>query len=457
VTSSRWSLARLLAIWQPYGILIVTRFVAIRLTIRDTWLNTQFLNQLLRVQTMRHLICLALSLFAVAAHAAAQNDASNSLYSGWLNGPSTAPGYFPLGVYLQSTRRIGAFRDIGMNLYIRISDGTDEKNLAVLAENKMPLIVEQNRTTLSSAYQSMIVGWLQPDEPDNAQPNGHRGYSTCVPPSQVVTAYDMLKAADPSRPVQLNFGRGVADEHWLGRHDCAGQTTSYYPPAIVGGDIISFDIYPVASYHGRLELIARGLDNLYAWIAVSGHSKIVWNVIEAAPISNGDVPTPAQMRAEVWMSIIHGSQGIIYFVHEFNAAGDQLIREDGIFNFPALASAVKAINAEITSLALVLHSPNVLHEVTVSGPDGGPIDTMVRRYHDMTYLFAVCMRLTCGTAQFTLQEPSGTSAEVLNENRTLRVVNGVFHDDFANYGVHLYRLTDPSITKDRQGSAMQAR
>src|SRR2546428_10674416 len=46
--------------------------------------------------------------------------------------------------------------------------------------------------------------------------------------------------------------------------------------------------------------------------------KIVWNCIEASRISNETVkPDASQIRAEAWMSLIHGSNGLIYFVHQF--------------------------------------------------------------------------------------------------------------------------------------------
>ena len=36
-------------------------------------------------------------------------------------------------------------------------------------------------------------------------------------------------------------------------------------------------------------------------------------VLTALPFS----PTTAQIKAETWMAIIHGSQGLIYFCHQF--------------------------------------------------------------------------------------------------------------------------------------------
>jgi hypothetical protein len=361
-------------------------------------------------------------------------------YAAWANWPSNNPNYFPIGVWLQSSHHIAEFREIGINLFVGTSDFVDETTLKAFEHAAMPLIAEQGPIALTSPYRSAIAGWMQPDEPDNAQPNGLGGYGTCIEPSKIVADYTKLKSADSSRPVLLGFGRGVADTQWSGRGGCTGQTTTYYPVAVRGGDIIAFDIYPVASYQGRLEFVARGLDNLRAWIAMAGQRRIIWNAIEAVPIHSGAVPTATQERAEIWMSIIHGSRGIVYFVHQFNADEGRLIREDGIFNFPTLANAVRAINAEVTSLAPVLNSPDVVLDGVSLEPKAEAVDTMVRRYQGAIYLFAICMRATCGTTRFTLSGISYATVEVIGESRILSLADSVFQDEFAGYDVHLYRI-----------------
>jgi hypothetical protein len=243
-----------------------------------------------------------------------------SPYSQWSNGPSTDPNVFPIGVWLQSPSRIEAFKNIGVNTFIGFYGNLDESSLNLYAGGQMPLMAEQNSVGLTSAQRSWIKGWTQIDEPDNAQPDSNGGYGPCIVPSTIVTEYNAIRANDTTRPVFLNFGRGAADTAWIGRGSCTGNT-AYYPQAIQGGDIISFDIYPVADYSGQLELVAKGVDNLKAW---SNNSKIIWNFIEGVSLDGVHVPTASQVKAEVWMSIIHGSKGIAYFVHQF----EPTFRED---------------------------------------------------------------------------------------------------------------------------------
>ena len=363
--------------------------------------------------------------------------APNSPYSQWSNGPSTNPNFFPIGVWLQSPPNVQEYKNIGVNMFIGFYGSLDQTSLSQLAAAQMPLVPGQNSVGLTSPQRNWIQGWDGTDEPDNAQPNGSGGYGPCIPPSQVVAAYTAIKANDTTRPVFLNFGRGAADVNWPGRGSCTGDT-SYYPAAIPGGDVITFDIYPVSDYNGQLELMATGVINLKTW---SNGTKIIWNFVEASSINGGAPPTPAQERAEVWMSLIHGSQGIMYFVHQFSPT----FREDGIFNYPTLVQAVTSINAQITSLAPVLNSPTITNDVQdASNPSSVPVDMMEKQYGGSTYVFAVAMRNSSTTATFTVPgNPSGTIT-VLGENRQFTMTNGQFQDSFGGYAVHQYQFSSVS-------------
>ncbi len=60
-----------------------------------------------------------------------------------------------------------------------------------------------------------IVGWMHGDEPDNAQElPGGKGYGPPMPPAKIVAEYEAIRKADPTRPVMLNLGQGVAWDGW---------------------------------------------------------------------------------------------------------------------------------------------------------------------------------------------------------------------------------------------------
>jgi hypothetical protein len=341
---------------------------------------------------------------------------------------------FPLGVWLQSPARASRYKEMGINVFVGLWEGPTEAQLAVLAKYDMFVVAEQNDIGLRSVNRHVIKAWLHQDEPDNAQSIGLGLYGRCVPAAQVVRRSREMKIKDPTRPVMINFGQGIANEYWKGRGPCNGDM-EYYDVAIEGADILSFDIYPVGSktsqVKGRLEYVARGVSNL---IQRATPRQTVWNAIETTAL-DPDVPvTPAQVRAEVWMSLIHGSKGIVYFVHEFAPT----FREDGIFRHPDVVQEVTKINQLIKALAPILNSPNVSGRLTVSSQ--APIATMVKEYEGSVYVFAVAMRGESTSALFTISRVRDGYAEVLDEQRNVTISESSFNDSFAGYSVHVYRI-----------------
>lgn len=312
----------------------------------------------------------------------------------------------------------------------------------------MPVICSQNEVGLKHREDPIIVGWMHQDEPDNAQlisedpATGQKTWGGPVPPAEVVERYQQMKANDPDRPILLNLGQGVANDLWRGRG--VGAHPDDYFTYVKGCDIVSFDVYPVAGLNDEnlLWYVAKGVARLFLWTkwnqSTSG-DKIVWNCIECTRISNEQKkPTPHQVRAEVWMSIIQGSQGLIYFVHQFKPT----FNEWALLDDPEMLAAVTAINRQIHELAPVLNSPTVAEgaEVTSTNPDV-PIHIMVKRYRGTTYLFAVGMRNAPTTGQFVVKDlPDRATAEVLGEGRRITVKKGCFNDEFKPYDVHLYRI-----------------
>ncbi|NCO42784.1 MAG: hypothetical protein GW892_29280 [Armatimonadetes bacterium] len=372
-------------------------------------------------------------------------------YAAWQNGPGSGADYFPIAVWLQSPANAPKYKEIGINLFVGLWEGPTEKQLAELRKHGMPVICDQNGWALQHLDEKTIVGWMHGDEPDNAQSLGAgKGYGPPVAPTKIVEDYQRIKTNDPRRPVMLNLGQGVAWDGWYGR----GVRTNHpedYAEYVPGCDIASFDIYPAVhdrpEVAGKLWYVPRGVSRLRQWTA---GRQLVWNCVECTRISNANVkPTPAQVKAEVWMALIHGSQGLIYFAHQFKPS----FVEAGLLADPEMSQAVGRLNSQIHELAPVLNSPTVEGAVTVEAtpaevdPErakllpGEPLATMVKRHGGSTYVFAAQMENTPASASFSVAGvPGKTTAEVLGEGRSLAVQDGEFADTFESYGVHLYRI-----------------
>ncbi len=358
----------------------------------------------------------------------------------WVHGPWHDPDVFPIGVWLQDPANAARYRQAGINLYIGLWQGPTEEQLAALRAAAMPVLCDQNETGLAHLDDDLIAGWLQGDEPDNAQPDGQGGYGPPVPPGEVVRRYEAIRRADPSRPVLLNLGQGLANEAWIGRGS-EGKPEDY-DGYVHGGDILSFDIYPATNSGlpgGGHELwyVAKGLDRLRA---LSGDAKPIWSVIECTRIDGGGpLPTPAEIRGEAWMSIIHGATGLIWFVHEFNP-----FAEAGLFLHPENLEAVTRVNGEIQGLARVLRSPTRSDLATAESANPEvPVDLLCKRHEGATYVFAVAMQGAETTARFRVEGlPPKATVEVLGEERTLTAEEGLFEDSFGPWGVRLYRIAE---------------
>jgi hypothetical protein len=356
--------------------------------------------------------------------------------SGPVNGLLTDdPDFFPTGVWLQTPEsNAAAYKAIGINMFIGSYNGMTHSNLVSLNSNGITAVADQSSVTLGDALGPTIMkGWLQQDEPDNAQDNGHGGYDPCISPSSLITQYNAFRAGDSlHRPVMLGFGRGVADTGWVGRGTCTGDT-QYYVDASPAGDILAFDVYPINSGL-PLYYVAKGVSNLLGW---SGNSKPVWADIETTDFGDTQGPTPAQTKYEVWSAIIHGATGIDYFAHIFSPT----FHEAGLLTDPTMSAAVGAINSQIASLAAVINvGTTVSNSVTSSAGSSVPVDTMTKSYNGSTYIIAAAMRGSATTATYHPVGITSGTATVLGENRTISISGGSFSDNFAGYDVHIYKI-----------------
>jgi len=391
---------------------------------------------------MRVRLCLivALSLlsfiaFTFQAPALAQDDASRP--ARFLD----QPDIFPVGVWLQDPENAARFKAIGINFYAGLWEGPTERQLKQLQAAKMPVFAPQNDLALGKRYNDIIAGWMMPDEPDNAQTRAGGGLGPPVLPDDLIQLYRKMKERDSNRPILLNLGQGVAWDQWHGR----GTRTNHpedYEDYVKAADILSFDIYPIThpdgGIRGRLDYVARGVDRLIGW---TDGAKPVWSVIEASRVSNAHIlPTGDQVRNLVWLSIIHGAEGIIYFVHQFTPG----FVEASLLENDPLRAAVKAINQRLQNLAGVLKSESLPGVVSIepNAESDNTVSALVKQDDCHLYIFTGSLSKFSTEVQFRIQDGVDTGhVEVLDEARVLPLVESSFRDNFGPYATHLYKIS----------------
>jgi len=341
------------------------------------------------------------------------------------DGMPTAPAYFPLAVWCQAPANAARFRAAGINLYVALWQGPTAAQLDALKQAGMPVVCDQNAVGLARHADPVIAAWMHGDEPDNAQelPKGQEGYGPPIAPARIVADYRRLRKADPSRPVMLNLGQGVAWDGWYGR----GVRTNHpedYAAYARGSDIASFDIYPAVhdrpGIAGRLELVPFGVARLRGWAP----GKPVWACIEASRISNTAYKvTGEQLRYEVWAAVTAGARGIIYFVHQFAP----VFREASLLDDAPLLAAVTAVNRDVLALAPFLNAPDAARPVAVTtDPPGVPVAVLDKRRGAEERVLVCTLRRAAAPVRFALDRPAALEAE----------------ERLDGYDVRRYRLTN---------------
>jgi hypothetical protein len=260
-------------------------------------------------------------------------------------------------------------------------------------------------------------------------------------PQQTWEEYQKIKAADPSRPVAMTF-TGYFHPHFGKWRDEERQ--SLYPAYIRATDIVGFDIYPIYGWnkpewiHLVYEATAQlkkmaGPRPVYAWIETSKGGQYTGDLERQKDV------TPQHIRAEVWMALCGGATAIGYFTHVWKPSYRQFgVPEEN-------QTALREINEQLTRLAPAILAKRNTEEIHLDVTPEVRIAAFSTEYENSIYLFAVNYDPDLKTAQVTFHVPSkllagATAAEVVDEDRSISLIDGTLTDSFGPLAVHIYRI-----------------
>lgn len=373
-------------------------------------------------------------------------DGGRAYFGRWDAALPSGPEFFPIGVWFESVvSQSDVDTDVaaGINTYVAL---TADSDVSLIEDNGLHAIPQYEEwvNQLGPDNESGINGWTLYDEVDMVEGPG--------------TGFDTLAAItaglprDDGRLRYNNYGKGVlfwqsdddaarfvndyqdvvsADAYWFTDPNICGPSEG--GALLSGGEPLTTESCRLAANYGTTIDRVRDLDGR------DGRRVPVWAFIEVGhPFSEEDAPTirPAEVRAAVWSSIVHGARGVIYFNHSFGGEcfSYHALREPC---YADVRSAVTETNAQITRLAPVLNSWTVDGFVTVEGA----VDTLVK-YQDGTFwVFATSRSPDPQSAVFRLSCVDDASVVVDGEDRTTTLSDGRFSDDFADgNAVHVYRI-----------------
>lgn len=228
---------------------------------------------------------------------------------------------YPIAVWAMESRTAPAFAAMGVNIFVA-GGGTvgwcDSLAASGVAGYVHWSSGRSEEDAEAIARSPGFLGWMHGDEPDNPEVVDDVFLITRRSPQSLQSAYDEMKASTTPAPMYLNLGQGLANGLAQSTPD------SVYPEFCRTADIVCYDVYPTSTQErgtDRLHLTARGVERLRTF---AGPDKPLWIWLECTQLNGSRArrgnraPHPHELRAEVWMSIVHGADGIGYFPHQFN-------------------------------------------------------------------------------------------------------------------------------------------
>ena len=350
--------------------------------------------------------------------------------------------FFPIGIYsVSECERNGnsidtAFRDLkaaGFNMVHRSGRTTlkDEEFLS-LADRHGLKVFQMPAPSYSSDFvdQSFIprlmhhpsiLAWYLADDTAN-----HVG------PEVVAYRDRVCKAFDPAR---LTF---QADGVLVGGANCR------YDRFVYSTDVFLPEIYPAYFAEPRgyeVSEVVRDMEAIRAAIVAAGRpAKSVWPIVQHFDGWGWKrFPTFEELRAMSWESIIHGGNGIVWYVyHTKSGRGRGVVCDDQRWR------EMTTVSSEIASFAddLLLRTAAEQPEVEIrSGPAtdyyGFQSISALLKTGDTPLLATV--NATTNVVRALVRVRGFRRAEALGAGRSVDATNGI-SDEWEPYGVRLYRL-----------------
>jgi len=362
---------------------------------------------------------------------------ANAVASGW-----TSPEFFPIAVFVGRPSHAAELRAAGINTFMAAEH--DGSAISMVTDEGISVIAQDEWTVDEIGEDPRVVGWFVSDECESGAGVCGDAADEAGRLAQQKSWVDGLRDLDDGRFLQANFGNGVLGTYWA-------PTTMADHVALV--DVTSVDKYAYTSPHVQ-RLLAdspfwpAGWDPstslAYGWLQdrmeTYDATKPNWVFVETAmPYLNEDGPRTIdsdQIEGAVWNALIHGAAGIAYFQHNNNGeCGNYSIIQCGADR----TARIRAINDGVMAMAPVLNSPSY------SWSFGDGVQTALKDVGGYAYILAM-PEGGSGTRSFSLPPAlaGASSVDVVGEDRSIKVTDGVFVDEFrAEFSHHIYRLPAP--------------
>jgi hypothetical protein len=362
---------------------------------------------------------------------------STAKAAGWTN-----PDFFPISVFFGKPGHAPALKDVGVNVYMGAEhDGATMESITNVG---IDVIAQTEWTRAEVGNNQNVVGWHAGDEPDMGY--GVEGSNTEENLAAMQKRIDGVRAWADGRFTQVNYGNGILGTWWadgtmddfMRQVDSASVDKYAYTSPHVQDIIPHSPRWPAGVNPKRAATYGWLADQMQHYQDPTPGYQPNWVFVESArpylTEAGATTITPAQMEGAEWSAIIHEARGIALFQHN----NDPALGNYSLVDIPESRKApIRAAHAKIQSLAPVLNTQSYVWNF-----DAG-VDTMLKAHSGSAYIFAIPgLQSSTGSKTFTLPDGvTGTSVEVVGENRTIPISGGTFTDTFASeYTHHVYKI-----------------
>jgi FtsZ-binding cell division protein ZapB len=360
-----------------------------------------------------------------------------------------------IGVYEQPATSLQKWADRGINTLVGIAQGQNRLDAFNAATNaKIRVLAAPDPVPAIDVSIPAFLGWNQPDEPENQNHVPNLDYNAAA--EVYVKRFLTLKAANAkaaNTPIFGNFN-GMVLTAAREAPPAVGTWTNIVGPQyrrfFEGVDWLCADWYVRNS--GRtpdriLPLISAMMQRLNDWSFGKPSMAFIECSFQGRTEVGSSAPTPSEMRATIWTSLIFGAKGIVYFPAKVG----------GGFKFdnttPEIVEEMKRCNSE-----LKLATPYILNGVrTITNGAGSASaiwkDSVGRSISASVKFDSVSKTWTTEVDLSALTDVEIAKAEILKlktENSALTQTNKDLTDTVA-------RLQKDNSTLSDKSSALQVR
>ncbi|RLD73585.1 MAG: hypothetical protein DRJ07_20635 [Bacteroidetes bacterium] len=265
-----------------------------------------------------------------------------------------------------------------------------------------------------------------------------------VSPERMKKAYDIIKTEDPKHAIVTNHAPiNLVSTLKKYNTSCDLVLVDVYPvipygikpsmalfPNGLQGDLLNPYISQVGEYIDKMKMVVDNSRPVFA--VLQGFS---WEMLKLEKERDSGMvlyPTYEQSRFMAFNAIVHGVTGIVYWGTNYTPQPSKFMDE------------LYAVTGELGEMQEILASKTTLNAIKIEYHEMGysvdsGIEFITKEVNGKIYLIVV--NSDKNLVKVTFSGLKGLkSAKVLKENRSLKIREGSFEDEFNSFGVHIYEL-----------------